>query len=56
MTGHQGLIDSNVSFNNMLFSGNTVTEIQRYMDQNLITQHAVQIYVEKAFLPSELTK
>lgn len=57
MTGHQSLINSDVSFNNLLlFSCNTVTEIQGYMEQKLIAQNVVQIYEQKAFLPNGLTK
>ena len=48
MAGHQGLINSVVSFNNMLlFSCSTVIEMQEYMDQKLIAQTIVQIYKKK---------
>lgn len=57
MTGHQGLINSDLSFNNLLlFSCNTVTELQGYMDQKLVARNVVQIYEQKVFLPNGLTK
>lgn len=48
MAGHQGLINSDVSFNNtLLFSCCTVTEIQEYMDQKLIAPTIVYIQEKK---------
>lgn len=45
---HQGLINPDVSFNNMLLlSWSTVTEIQGYMVQKLIAQTVVHIYKKK---------
>lgn len=58
MAGHQGLINSDVSFNNtLLFSCCTVTEIQEYTDQKLIAQTVVYIQEKKvAIIPNVLTK
>lgn len=58
MAGHQGLINSDVSFNNtLLFSWCTVTEIQEYTDQKLIAQTVVYIQEKKvAIIPNVLTK